>query len=243
MPELFNYASSTLVLLSQVCGGQLYLEYRGGGGLQYLPYWLLRAVCLILLGVFIRESLVFMNTGEDWDLMGAVRPFLGEEAAEEVMDRGSGGGQPSGSSILPFLQEDHSRDRDAGSPGWGALPPIQELPPLEGGEDRDLSAAVKPFLPGAGGSSQLVGDGFNPLPGPSGSSDPTFFGAAGIDILDRDLLPSSPGDPRALPEIFDFIDSDEVEQPTAPELADELEPLISDEDRAYRIRKKGVHGF
>ncbi|KAL8102167.1 hypothetical protein AgCh_026893 [Apium graveolens] len=52
-----------------------------------------------------------------------------------------------------------------------------------------------------------------------------------------DLLPSSPGDPRALPEIFDFIDSDEVEQPTAPEFADELEPLISDEDRARRKRE------
>lgn len=72
---------------------------------------------------------------------------------------------------------------------------------------------------------------------PSGSSDPTFFGAAGIDILDRDLLPSSPGDPRALPEIFDFFDGEEVEQPTAPELAPspELEPRISDEDRKTKI--------
>lgn len=100
----------------------------------------------------------------------------------------------------------------------------------------ELWPAVKQFLPpGADESSQPVDGGFNPLPGPSGSSDPTFFGAAGID---RDQLPSSPGDPRALPEIFDFIDSDEVEQPTAPEFADELDqPLISDEDRAHRIRE------
>lgn len=94
----------------------------------------------------------------------------------------------------------------------------------------ELWPAVKPFLPGAGESSQPVDGGFNPLPGPSGSSDPTFFGAAGVDILDRDQLPASPGAicSEGLEEFCDFIDSDEVEQPAAPELADELEPLTGD---------------
>ncbi|KAL8103955.1 hypothetical protein AgCh_028246 [Apium graveolens] len=101
----------------------------------------------------------------------------------------------------------------------------------------ELWPAVKQFLPGADESSQPVDGGFNPLPGPSGSSDPTFFGAAGVDILDRDQLPSFPGDPRAVPSILDFIDSDEVEQPTAPEFADELESLISDKERARIIRE------
>ncbi|KAL8103956.1 hypothetical protein AgCh_028247 [Apium graveolens] len=73
----------------------------------------------------------------------------------------------------------------------------------------ELWPTVKQFLPGTDESSQPVDGGFNPLPGPPGSSDPTFFGAVGVDILDRDQLPSSPGDPRALPSILDFIDNEE----------------------------------
>lgn len=110
-----------------------------GKGAPISSYWLLRAVCLILLGVLIRESLVFMNGG---DLMDIVRPFL-ITGAGRVTDRGSGGGQPSDSFILlPFSQESHSRDRDAGSSGWGAPSPIQELPPLEGEHGQPTEVGV-----------------------------------------------------------------------------------------------------
>ncbi|KAL1826507.1 hypothetical protein ACET3Z_004919 [Daucus carota] len=121
----FVHLSSALVGLS---GTTIFRVPWGQGGLPISSYWLLKMRCLILLGLVIGKSWVFMNTGGD--LMDIVRPFLG---SGNGMNPGSGGGGPSDSVILPFSQEGQNHDKDAGSPDWEDLQPIQEFPTLEGG--------------------------------------------------------------------------------------------------------------
>jgi len=121
-----------------------------GRGTPISSYWVLRTVCLLLLGLTIRESLVSMDTG---DLMDAVLPFLRKGAAGEIT-AGPGGSLPDpsgGGPVFPLVAASE-RDEDTGSPSWEDLSPLEELSPEHGLPTEEAPLEREHGLPTEGGA-------------------------------------------------------------------------------------------
>lgn len=70
--------------------------------------------------------------------MDIVRPFLIGLAAEKTTGPVGNLPNPSGGEpLLPVFPPQRDEDEDTGSPAWGDLEPIQELPTLEGEHGRE----------------------------------------------------------------------------------------------------------
>ena len=119
--------------LAGLSGATLRVRVPWGRSTPISYYWVLRTIFLVLLGSLIRESLVSMNTG-DGDLMDIIGPLFRKGGSGSA---GPGGGLPDPSGVgpgpgFPVLADHREEDKGSGSPSWGALSPIEELPPLEG---------------------------------------------------------------------------------------------------------------
>lgn len=123
------------------------LLFRLPFGLRITSGFLTRFFVMMLFGLVWRSSILHMD-----ELMRAAAQFCSTLGGGTSVT--GSGGQPSGSSILPVLPEDRTRERDAGSPDWETLAPIQELPDLEGRQGQPAEGDVVDLEAGPSNSPQ-----------------------------------------------------------------------------------------